>query len=664
MIKINNISGKLEPPNSDSVYVCEKNNIEIGENEYIAIVGESGSGKSQFVKTISGLNEDYFKLTNGSLQFQFKGTSQFIVNSEKNTEDVHYTEIKKYFRKENIYGRKIGMMFQNPSTCFNPFWNVGRHFDEIKRISQNGTRGDKDFDKFKIRILHTLFSDTQSEEGMEEFLNKTPNTLSGGQKQRLIIALVIIRSPDLIIGDEIGTGIDLKIKKDIHDLFNEFRTGEEYKFWNPSLILISHDIGFAYQISDKILVMYGGTIVQKLNLISETTKEKILLRELLNPQFTTLHPYTRALFESVKSRTFSLVNAEPPNLTKKNEACCPYNLICNWKPDDDAKCKSSFVEEIKLTNNNSLRCVRAESGIEYKQIDDSEHDWKMGWEHEKRKNNAVILEIKIGGHSFGDKKVLNPYDKIIQLKKNEILGLVGESGSGKTTLGKVIIGYPGYSVQDGTQITYFNEDGKGFDYTNYKVRKTLGYPVQIIHQDPQFSLNPNMTIKQSLLEAIEVGLAKENSEFTKEIVDAKLEKYRNALAFTKELLQKKIQTMSGGQQRRLGIGRVFALKPRVIIADEPVASLDSIIKNGIFQLFTYDSKHQLGFLVDGDEFTNTAMILISHDLKSVDRYCSRMLVMEKGYIREEVFNRPGPGFDAKKAYTKELYKNYEFFNLE
>ena len=136
-------------------------------------------------------------------------------------------------------------------------------------------------------------------------------------------------------------------------------------------------------------------------------------------------------------------------------------------------------------------------------------------------------------------KTLNP--SIPNDSKNEILGLVGESGSGKTTLGKVIIGYPGYSVQDGTQITYFNEDGKGFDYTNYKVRKTLGYPVQIIHQDPQFSLNPNMTIKQSLLEAIEVGLAKENSEFTKEIVDAKLEKYRNALAFTKELLQKKIQ---------------------------------------------------------------------------------------------------------------------------
>ena len=68
-------------------------------------------------------------------------------------------------------------------------------------------------------------------------------------------------------------------------------------------------------------------------------------------------------------------------------------------------------------------------------------------------------------------------------------------------------------------------------------------------------------------------------------------------------------------------------------------------------------------MTDNDEFTDTAMMLISHDLKSIDRYCSRMLVMEKGYIREEVFNHLGPGFKAKEEYTKGLYADFQFFDL-
>ena len=218
MIRLDNISGRLNPPNSDSVYVCEQNSIAIEKNEYIAIVGESGSGKSQFVKILSGLNEDYFQLTDGALNFYFNENDQFTFDSDSQIENIPYSDIKLNFRSKKIYGSKIGMMFQNPSTCFNPYWTVDRHFDEIKRIYQVADTAGVGFDKFKFRIIQKLFKETQSDEEMKDFLEKKPNQLSGGQKQRLVIALVIIRSPDLIIGDEIGTGIDLKIKKDIHDL--------------------------------------------------------------------------------------------------------------------------------------------------------------------------------------------------------------------------------------------------------------------------------------------------------------------------------------------------------------------------------------------------------------------------------------------------------------
>ena len=94
MIKIKNISGRLTPPNSDPVYVCENNDIHIKKNEYIAIVGESGSGKSQFVKTLSGLNEDYYELTQGSIEYILNDTESFLVTSNSGSNDINYSSIK------------------------------------------------------------------------------------------------------------------------------------------------------------------------------------------------------------------------------------------------------------------------------------------------------------------------------------------------------------------------------------------------------------------------------------------------------------------------------------------------------------------------------------------------------------------------------------------
>ena len=236
---------------------------------------------------------------------------------------------------------------------------------------------------------------------------------------------------------------------------------------------------------------------------------------------------------------------------------------------------------------------------EYDQGHDDNYDWTKGWEHLERENNPVILEVKMNGHKIGQSDILHPYEKVIQIRKNEILGLVGESGSGKTTLGKIIVGYPEYSTQRDSSVIYYDESGQGYNYTDYRIRKKLGYPIQIIHQDPQFSLNPNMTVKESLIESIKIGLVKIKGEYSSIDLNKSLNKYCDALAFSEKLLNKQIKTLSGGQQRRLGIGRVFALKPRVIIADEPVASLDSIIKNGILNSLSHCS---LQFKV-GVEFT-------------------------------------------------------------
>ena len=169
MIKLDNISGRLTPPHLETVYVCEKNNLKIGRDEYIAIVGESGSGKTQLVKTMAAENEDYFQLTNGTLNYNFNNEDQISFNSVLNTDTYSYSDIKKHFSKNKIYGERIGMMFQNPSTCFNPFWTVGQHFDEIQKLQVDSVSSNKNFVELKNHLLHILFEETCTEIVMQQF---------------------------------------------------------------------------------------------------------------------------------------------------------------------------------------------------------------------------------------------------------------------------------------------------------------------------------------------------------------------------------------------------------------------------------------------------------------------------------------------------------------
>ena len=153
LIKIKNLSvGFHSQGHLNNVVHSISFNIPRGKT--VAIVGESGSGKSQFVKTLSGLNEDYYELTQGSIEYILNDTESFSITSNSGSNDINYSSIKEYFLKNNIYGRNIGMMFQNPSTCFNPFWTVGQHFDAIEQIVMH-TGEYQELISFKKQILHT-----------------------------------------------------------------------------------------------------------------------------------------------------------------------------------------------------------------------------------------------------------------------------------------------------------------------------------------------------------------------------------------------------------------------------------------------------------------------------------------------------------------------------
>ncbi len=205
-------------------------------------------------------------------------------------------------------------------------------------------------------------------------------------------------------------------------------------------------------------------------------------------------------------------------------------------------------------------------------------------------------------------------DVSFTIAQGETLGVVGESGCGKSTLGKMVIRLleptSGKVSIEGQEIT-------GLDHQRMmSVRRRM----QIIFQDPYSSLNPRLTVRSLLKEAI---------SFHGIVDSANMESYIDELIATvgmrPESKDKFPHEFSGGQRQRLGIARALALKPEFIVADEPVSALDVSIQAQVLNLMK-DLKEQFGL----------TMMFISHDLKVVEHFCDQVMVMYLGRVMEKI----------------------------
>lgn len=233
--------------------------------------------------------------------------------------------------------------------------------------------------------------------------------------------------------------------------------------------------------------------------------------------------------------------------------------------------------------------------------------------------NRVVQKVHaVNGVSFG-------------IERGETLGVVGESGCGKSTLGKAIIRLhdptSGDIVYDDTNIT-----GLG-----HKQMLPFRRKMQIIFQDPYSSLNPKLTVRGLLREAIQLHNVVPGHE-----IDGYVEELVRTVGMRKDAIDKYPHEFSGGQRQRLGIARALSVKPEFIVADEPVSALDVSIQAQVLNLMT-ELKEQFGL----------TMMFVSHDLKVVEHFCDRVLVMYLGHIVEEL---PTQNLyeNAKHPYTRAL----------
>ncbi len=314
ILSIRNLSVAFET-DSGLVQVLNDVNFDLEKGQSLGIVGESGCGKTVTAMSILKLLPcPSAKILSGKIIFE--GIDLLAISEKK---------------LAKIRGNRISFIFQEPMTALNPVMTVGKQLAEVFTIHKNIAYSE--IYKASLSLLSAV-GITQPEKTFSDY----PHQLSGGMRQRIMIAMAIALKPEIIIADEPTTALDVTIQSQIINLLLDLK--EQY---NTSIIFITHDLGVISQISEKVIVLYGGEIV-----------EKQVTNELFNKP---LHPYTKGLINSIpslkhphKQTLFSMTgNVEE----KYNFSRCPFFNRCPEKID---KC-SSYNGMINLDNRTEVRCL-------------------------------------------------------------------------------------------------------------------------------------------------------------------------------------------------------------------------------------------------------------------------------------------------------------------
>ena len=509
---------------------------EVPKGKTLGIVGESGSGKSvSNLAVMRLLNEKQSKISADEITLDGKDI-------------LHLTENQMH----DIRGKRIAMIFQEPMTSLNPVFQCGFQVTEAILAHEDVTE-----DTAKARTI-SLFKKVMLPRP-EAIYKSYPHELSGGQKQRVMIAMALACNPELLIADEPTTALDVTVQKEILKLLKDLQKSTSKNPKNPknpedpkdpkdpkssensqmSMIFISHDLGVVSEVSDYILVMHDGKVVEY------GEAQKILN----NPK----DPYTKGL----------LACRPPMDYRLKRLPIVKEFLDGTWKGDAD------FKQQLIVTQQDRKNHL--------KEIYNREPILKV--EHLK-----TWFPLKKGIFNRVYDHVKAADDVSFEVYPGETLGLVGESGCGKTTLGRSILRLvepsEGKIIFEGKDVMSLS----GNDLREYRKH------AQIVFQDPYSSLNPKMRIGDAIAEPMMVhGLESDAKKRRDKVCELLTE-----VGLQPEHYQRYPHEFSGGQRQRICIARALAVHPKLIICDESVSALDVSVQAQVLNLLNR-LKNDFGF---------------------------------------------------------------------
>ncbi len=472
--------------------IIKGSTFQIMPNEILGVVGESGSGKSVTSLALMGLlPKENSSISKGEILY-------------KNQNITHLSDSE--FR--SLRGKEIAMIFQEPMSALNPSITCGEQVSEIL-VEHTKLRGAE----LKKEVV-SLFEKVKLPNPKEVY-SKYPHQISGGQKQRVMIAMAIACKPSLLIADEPTTALDVTVQNEIISLLKELQQETQM-----SILFISHDLNLVSAISNRLLVMYKGDIVEQ-GISSEVFN---------NPQ----ELYTKALVAS----------------------------------------RPSMDERLK-------RLPTIQDFLDNKVVNDVVSEGDRQAMHQQMYQGEPLLRVRniykdyITAGSLFKKGVFHALKDInFDIYEGETLGLVGESGCGKSTLGNVIL-----QLDKATKGEIFYK-GRDITKLSNKEFRELRKDIQIIFQDPYSSLNPRKTVGEAILEPMIVHKLYASDKERKTKVIEILER----VGLDESVYNRYPHEFSGGQRQRIGIARTVAVQPKLIICDESVSALDISVQAQVLNL--------------------------------------------------------------------------------
>ncbi len=569
--------------------------IKLRKGECFALVGESGSGKSMTALSLMRLLPEAGRIVDGRVLLEGR---DLLALPEAAMRAVR--------------GRRVAMIFQEPSTALNPVLTVGRQIMEV--IERHTALSGEAARRRTLELLDAVGIPDAARRS-EEY----PFQLSGGLKQRVMIASALAAEPDVLIADEPTTALDVTIQAQILDLLAKLQAER-----SMAILLITHDLGIVARMAQRVAVMYAGEIV-------EVAERDAFFAA---PQ----HPYSQKLFQALPSpekrgAELPVIAGQVPPLTSEFKGCrfvdrCEFA----WQ-----RCRDEAPGLIRMTGQRMVRChlreqgaapafaaatpeARAPAAIADAPVLAEIENLEVHFPIRKGLLKRVVGQVKaVDGVSLA-------------IRAGRTLALVGESGCGKTTAGKALLRLIPATAG---RIAFAGSDLTGLSRRALRARRGA---MQIVFQDPYASLDPRMRIADILSEGmVSLGIGTDARDRQRRMAGL-LEQVGLPL----EALSRYPHEFSGGQRQRIAIARALAVEPRLIVCDEPTSALDVSVQAQILNLLK-SLQDRLGI----------AYLFITHNISIVEYLAHEVAVMYLGRIVErgtveEVLGSP------KHPYTEAL----------
>jgi len=555
--------------NGRNVHALRGVSLTIAPGEILGLVGESGSGKSVLGFTMLGLLPDHAR-TAGTVSV---AGADMIEGSPKALRKVRRLD--------------LGAVFQDPMTSLNPTMRIGKQVAEAAGSDEEALR------------LLTAVGIPEPKRRMRAF----PHELSGGLRQRVMIAIAIAGDPELIVADEPTTALDVTVQAQVLRLLQSLR--DEI---GCSIVFITHDLGVAAQISDRIAVLYAGRVAE----IGPT-------REVLDRP---AHPYTHGLLRSRLTldtardqRLAALAGSVPSAVTPLPGCafaprCVLETPACSTVPPNPVAVADGRVSACILPFDDVVDALSGAAANASETFDGSGPDDTVPPSVVARDiTKTFIVKRRILDRSGDNGGKLHALRGIsLTVGHGESVALVGESGSGKSTLLRVIAGLEKQTSGD--------------------VELAGGHRPQMVFQDAGASLTPWLSVGELISERLrstKMSRARRNDAVA-EVLDR--------VGLPLEIAKSRAGQLSGGQRQRVSLARATVVPPSVLLCDEPTSALDVSLAASVLNLIG-DLRRTL----------DMSVVFVTHDLSVARVVADRIAVMYLGRIVEigpadDVINRP------------------------